>query len=86
MASKRILKKRVKNMVIEVLNDCDYIIVNEGSNADKADKLIDEAVDFHDNIMGKIGKANSKQEFNEIVEEVKKGGEDFVKKLNALNK
>ncbi len=86
MASKRILKKRVRNMVFEVLNDCDYIIMNDGKNADKADSLIDEAVDFHDAIIAKISKANSKKEFNDIVSELKKGGEDFVKKLNALNK
>lgn len=73
-------------MVFEVLNDCDYIIMNDGKNADKADSLIDEAVDFHDAIIAKISKANSKKEFNDIVGELKKGGEDFVKKLNALNK
>lgn len=86
MASKRLLKKRVRRMIFEVLNDCDYVIVNDGKNADKADKLIDEAVDFHDDIIAKINSANNKKEFSSILEELNKGGEDFVKKLNALNK
>lgn len=84
MASKKDLKKRVKGMVIEILNDCDYIIVNDGKNADKADKLIDEAVDFHDDAIAKINSAKSKKEFNELVSSLNKAGEDFVKKLNAL--
>jgi len=86
MASKRLLKKKVRRMVFEVLNDCDFVIVNGGSNADKADKLIDEAVDFHDDILSKISGANSKEEFNEITKALNKGGENFVKKLNGLNK
>lgn len=84
MASKKILKKRVKGMVFEILNDCDYIIVNDGKNADKADKLIDEAVDFHDVVIAKINAAKSKKEFNEIVTSINMAGEDFVKKLNSL--
>jgi len=84
MASKKVLKKRVKGMVFEILNDCDYIIVNDGKNAEKADKLIDEAVDFHDEVIVKINAAKSKKEFNEIVSSLNKAGEDFVKKLNAL--
>ena len=73
-------------MVFEILNDCDYVVVNGGKNADKADALIDEAVDFHDAVIAKISKATSKKEFNEIQEELKKGSLEFTKKLNALNK
>jgi hypothetical protein len=46
--------------------------------------LSDDAVDFHDEVIAKINAAKSKKEFNAIVETLKKGGEDFVKKLNAL--
>ncbi len=84
MASKRLLKKRMKRMVYEILNECDYVIVSEGKNADAADKLIDEAVDFHNQMNEKITGANSKIEFRGIVEEIEKKSEDFVKKLNSL--
>lgn len=86
MASKRLLKKKVRRMVFEVLNDCDYLIVSGSKNADKADALIDEAVDFHDDIISQINKASNKKEFNSIMETLEKTGESFVKKLNTLNK
>ena len=84
MASKRELKKKVKKMVNVVLDECDYQMVTKGKNADKADKLIDEAVDFHGDILPKIVAAKSKKDFNEIVITVNKVQADFVKKLNAL--
>lgn len=84
MASKRLLKKKMKRMVYEVLDECDYVLVSGGKNADAADKLIDEAVDFHNQMNEKIAAANSKAEFRGIVEEIEKQSEEFVKKLNSL--
>lgn len=84
MASKKVLKKKVKGMVFEILNDCDYIIVNDGKNAEKADELIDEAVDFHDEVISKINSAKTKKDYNEINESLGKANIDFVKKLNSL--
>jgi len=85
MSSVKLLKKRVKGMVYEVLNDCDYVIVNEGKNADAAESLIDEAVEFHNDMVTKINAAKNKSDFKAITEEVDKKAIDFVKKLNALN-
>lgn len=84
MASKRLLKKKMKRMVYEILDECDYVLVSGGKNADAADKLIDEAVEFHNQMNEKIGQANSKAEFRTIIEEINKRSEDFVKKLNSL--
>lgn len=84
MASKRLLKKRMKRIVYEVLDECDYVIVSESKNADKADALIDEAVAFHNDVNEKISKANSKAEFRAIAEEVDKQEEEFLAKLNKL--
>jgi hypothetical protein len=85
MSSIKLLKKKVKRMVYEVLDDCDYIIVNDGKKADNADKLIDEAVDFHDQMVKKIAAAKNRADFKAVKEELDKKEEDFVKKLNALN-
>lgn len=84
MASKKLLKKRVKRKVYEVLDTCDYHIVNEHPSADAADKLIDEAVDFHDKMVFRINNANNKKDFNEISSEVDKAIVDFTEKLNGL--
>lgn len=86
MASKRLLKKKIRNMVFEVLNECDYVIVHGGGDADSADALMDEAVDFHDEVIGKINRAENKKDFKEIMSELNKVGLDFTKKLNALHK
>lgn len=84
MASKRLLKKKMKRMVYEILDECDYVLVSDGKNADAADQLIDEAVDFHNAMNEKISAANSKAEFRGIVEEIEKQSKEFVKKLNEL--
>lgn len=86
MASKRFLKKKVRGMVFEVLNDCDFVIVNGGSTADRADQLIDEAVDFHDATIAKINGAKTKKDFGTVKEDINKSELNFIKKLNALNK
>ena len=84
MASKKLLKKRVKRIVYEVLDSCDYHIVNEHPSADAADKLIDDAVDFHENMIARINGSNDKKELSQISSEVDKANVDFTDKLNGL--
>ena len=84
MASKKLLKKRVKRIVYEVLDSCDYHVVNEHPKADAADKLMDDAVDFHDSMIQKINAANSKKDFREITAAVDKANVDFTDKLNGF--
>lgn len=84
MASRRILKKRVKRVVIEILDLCDYIVVSNGPNAKKADKLMDDAVDFHDMVMSKINSATDKKAFNEILKEIDEKSKFFEDEVNAL--
>jgi len=84
MSSIKDLKRKIKGMVIAVLDECDYVMANNDKKADAADKLIDEAVDFHDAMISKIGQAKSKADYRAIREEVSKNEVDFVKKLNKL--
>ncbi len=85
MASIKHLKKRVKGIVYEVLDDCDFVIVNNGAKADEADALIDEAVEFHESMMQRINAAKSHDDFRAIREDLSKKEEDFVKRLNGLS-
>ena len=75
----------MKRIVYEILDECDYVIVSEGKGSDKADKLIDEAVEFYNSTNEQINSAKTKAEFNNINAEVTKKSEDFVEKLNKLN-
>ena len=84
MASVRLLKKKVKRIVIEVLDDCDYIVENNGPKADKAEALMDEAVDFFNETIDKVGSAKSKSDYQKIKEEVDKKEEEFLEKLNKI--
>lgn len=84
MASRKLLKKKMKSRVYDVLNECDYHIVHNTPSADSADKLIDEAVDFHDAMVKKLADAKTKKEFREIAEELEKMNKTLTDKLNAL--
>ena len=86
MASKRLLKKRLHRIVEDLLDDCDYLIVNDAPTADEADKLIDEAVDFYEEILGEINRANNKADFRKVVEMITKKEDEFFDRLNKLNK
>lgn len=84
MASKRLLKNKVKRIVYEVLDSCDYLVVNETPSADDADKLMDEVVDFHDATITQINAAKTKKEFSAIAAEVEKSSKDFTNRLNKM--
>ena len=86
MASKRLLKKRLHRIVEDLLDDCDYLIVNDAPTADEADKLIDEAVDFYEEILGEINRASNKADFRKVVEMITKKEDEFFDRLNKLNK
>ena len=51
MASKKNIKKDVKQMVYDIMDDCDFIVVSGGKGADKAVKLMDDAVEFYETIV-----------------------------------
>lgn len=84
MASKRLLKKKLKRIVYEVLDGGDYLIETGSKYADKADEMMDEAVDFYDETLKKINSAKLKKDFKEIGESVEKAAKDFTDKLNSL--
>jgi hypothetical protein len=84
MASKKDLKKDVKKLVNDVMDECDYIIITGGKNADAAEKLIDEVVGWYHSVIPKIVAAKSKKDFSGLREDIVKKGEDYVKKINSL--
>lgn len=84
MASKKLLKRKVKGIVYDILDSCDYFVVSGSPKADMAEKLMDEAVDFHDAMVSRIGAAKSKKDFSAIAAEVEAANKDFTEKLNEL--
>lgn len=85
MASKRTIKREVKKMVYDIMDECDYVIVTDGKKKDDAEKLMDETVTFYEDIISKINQAKGKEAFRKLIEEVNKAHLDFIQKVNALN-
>lgn len=84
MASKRSIKKDLNNMVFDVVDECFMAMMVEGSVAEKAEKLIDEAAEFQDVMLAKINSSKSKADFKAVRNDLEKAAIDFVNKLNAL--
>ena len=85
MASKRNIKKAVKDVVYDIMDECDYVIVSGSSKSKEANDLMDETVVFYEDSMTKINAAKSKKEFAILRPELEKKAQDFRNKINAIN-
>ena len=86
MSNKRILKRNINEMIFDVVEECFHHQMLNDSKAPETEKLITEAVNFQDVILGRMNKAKGKAEFRAIVAEVEAKALTFVDALNALNK
>jgi hypothetical protein len=86
MASKRIFKKNLNDMVFDIVEECFYLQMVDDSKTKKTEALIDETAAFQDEVLGKISKFKTKKEFVELTAYVGEKGKYFVEQLNALNK
>ncbi len=84
MASKRNIKKDVKQMVYDLMDECDYVIVSGDKNGPAATKLMDEVVAFYDNMVPRINAAKNNADFKTVREEIEAKAIDFVDKVNKL--
>ena len=84
MASKRNIKKDVKQMVYDLMDECDYVIVSGDKNGPAASKLMDEVVAFYDNMVPRINAAKNNADFKSVRAEIETKAIDFVDKVNKL--
>ncbi len=84
MASKKNIKKDVKQMVYDLMDECDYVIVSGDKNAPAASKLMDEVAAFYNDMVPKINAANNNAEFKSIRSEIETKAIEFVEKVNKL--
>ena len=85
MASKRILKKNVNAMIIDIVEECFTIQMLDEKKTDKTDKLIDEVANYQDEVLGRINAAKNKADYKGLRADIETKAIDFVKKMNALN-
>jgi hypothetical protein len=86
MASKKELKKSVKEMVYYIMDECDYASITSADGNKSADKLMDEVAQYHDTIVSKLKAAKDKKSVTTLKEEIEKSAIDFMQKTNALSK
>ena len=86
MSNKRILKRNINEMIFDVVEECFHHQMLNDSKAPETEKLITEAANFQDVILGRMNKAKGKAEFRAIVADVEAKALTFVDALNALNK
>lgn len=71
-------------MIIDVLDECFSIQLYNDSKTEATDKLIDEALNFGDDVLAKIHQAKSKKEFPAIRQMMEDKGVYFIEELNGL--
>ncbi len=84
MASKRTLKKSLKDIIYDIMDECDYIIVTGGKNWEKAEKLMDETVEFYEEAIQRISASKSKADFAKLNGELQGKIQEFRDKVNAI--
>lgn len=85
MASKRILKKQIDGMIFDVVDECFSVQLYATSKTEATNKLIDEALDFRDQMLAQVHQANTKKDFPVIHKQLEDKGIYFVEALNGLN-
>lgn len=84
MANKRVIKKQLNGMVIDVLDECFSIQLYDESKTDATEKLIEEVLNFGDEMLAKIHQATSKKDYPAIRQAMEDKGVYFVEELNGL--
>ena len=72
-------------MVFDVVEECFSVQLYNGAKTEVTNKLIDEVVDFRDDIAAKIHAAKTKKEFQALRAEVEEAAVDFTHKINELH-
>lgn len=85
MSSKRILKRDLNNMVIDIVEECFAVQMFDETKAEASDKIIDEAASFQDAILAEINKAKTKKDFAPITAKIETSAVEFIEKLNSLS-
>lgn len=84
MASKRLIKKQLNGMIFDVVDECFSVQLYNQSKTEDTNKLIDEALDFRDDMLARIHQAKAKKDYPAIYGDLENKGIYFVEQLNGL--
>jgi len=84
MASKRTIKKQLNGMIFDVVDECFSVQLYKEKKTEETNKLIDEALDFRDEVLARIHQAKTKKDYPAIYGQLEDKGVYFVEQLNGL--
>jgi hypothetical protein len=84
MASKRTIKKQLNGMIFDVVDECFSVQLYKTSQTEVTNQLIDEALDYRDQVLAQIHQAKTKKDYPVIHEQLEDKAIYFVEKLNGL--
>lgn len=88
MASLRVIKKDIDYLVSEVISDCwTFLYINQDSKAEDAVAIINDAVEFRDELFDRVNKPNKenmKAHYKAINKDLITGVDAFFKRISEL--
>ncbi|MEN9302876.1 MAG: hypothetical protein RL264_1305 [Bacteroidota bacterium] len=85
MANKRDFKKSVNTLIADVIDECFYIQDNFPKLEAETEKLVEEAIEIYNKLIGGMRLAKDKKGFRALTNEMEEKAEYLVSALNALN-
>lgn len=84
MASKRVIKKQLNALIVDVIDECFSIQLYNEAKTEVTDKLIEEVLVFGDNTLSQIHQAKSKKDYPAIKASMEEKADYFIGELNGL--
>jgi hypothetical protein len=85
MANKRMLKKQINAMIIDVIDECIYIQEVNDDKAEAAEGLIEEVISTYNELLSRMNSGKTKSDFKAIVADFDQKSDELLDKLNGLN-
>ena len=82
MASRRFLKKAINSQIAEVIDNCYDVIAESPKSEAKINKVVDEAVELYDELIGAVNDYRSAKNKSAYFAEIE---EKLMKAVDALN-
>jgi hypothetical protein len=84
MASKRVIKKQLNGMIIDVLDECFSAQLYDEKKTEVTEKLVEEALLFAEDVLAKVHQAKSKKDYPAIRQLMEDKGIYFVEQLDGI--
>jgi hypothetical protein len=84
MASKRELKRELRRMIEDVIDECYSIQLYNPKKSNDTNGLIDESVVFYDEMVTEIRNGQSKKDARATINKIGVKTTDLISKLNGL--